>query len=50
MLLADTGSGEDLKLVATLRPAALKQTQEDGVKQNISTLSSASTSWAWPSR
>ena len=39
MVLADAGAGDDLKLVATLRPEALKQTQEDGVKQNISTLS-----------
>ena len=39
MLLTDAGSGDDLKLIATLRPEALKQTQEDGVKQNISTLS-----------
>jgi preprotein translocase subunit SecD len=33
------GDGADLKLVATLRPEALKATQEDGVKQNITTLS-----------
>ncbi|WP_050463541.1 protein translocase subunit SecD [Herbaspirillum autotrophicum] len=39
MALQETGSGEDLKLIGTLRPEALKQTQEDGVKQNISTLS-----------
>ena len=39
LALQDAGAGEDLKLVATLRPEALKQTQEDGVKQNISTLS-----------
>lgn len=39
LALQDVGTGEDLKLVATLRPEALKQTQEDGVKQNISTLS-----------
>lgn len=39
LALQDAGSGEDLKLIATLRPEALKQTQEDGVKQNISTLS-----------
>ena len=38
-LLTDAGSGEDLKLIGTLRPEAFKQTQEDGVKQNISTLS-----------
>ncbi|EJL91907.1 protein-export membrane protein, SecD/SecF family [Herbaspirillum sp. CF444] len=39
LALQDAGTGDDLKLVATLRPEALKQTQEDGVKQNISTLS-----------
>lgn len=39
LALQDAGSGDDLKLVATLRTEALKQTQEDGVKQNISTLS-----------
>src|SRR5450830_187470 len=39
MLLTDAGSGSDLKLIGTLRPEALKQTQEDGVKQNILTLS-----------
>ena len=39
LALADSGSGDDLKVIATLRPEALKQTQEDGVKQNISTLS-----------
>src|SRR5450830_875183 len=39
LALQDAGTGEDLKLIATLRPEALKQTQEDGVKQNISTLS-----------
>ncbi|WP_034302393.1 protein translocase subunit SecD [Herbaspirillum sp. RV1423] len=39
LALQDAGSGEDLKLIATLRPEALKQAQEDGVKQNISTLS-----------
>ncbi|MDY7579864.1 protein translocase subunit SecD [Herbaspirillum sp. RTI4] len=37
--LQDGGIGDDLKLVATMRPEALKQTQEDGVKQNITTLS-----------
>jgi preprotein translocase subunit SecD len=39
LALQDAGSGDDLKVTATLRPEALKQTQEDGVKQNISTLS-----------
>ena len=39
LLLTDAGEGSDLKLVATLRPEALKATQEDGVKQNITTLS-----------
>jgi preprotein translocase subunit SecD len=39
MTFADSGAGENLKLVGTLLPAALKQTQEDGVAQNILTLS-----------
>jgi len=39
LILQESGSGEDLKLVGTLRPESLKQTQEDGIKQNISTLS-----------
>ncbi|MES2026056.1 MAG: protein translocase subunit SecD [Pseudomonadota bacterium] len=37
--LTDAGSGEDLKLIGTLNPAALKQTVEDAVQQNITTLS-----------
>jgi preprotein translocase subunit SecD len=37
--LSDAVEGADLKLVMTLRPEALKLTQEDGVKQNITTLS-----------
>ncbi|WP_076592453.1 protein translocase subunit SecD [Herminiimonas arsenitoxidans] len=39
LVLTDAGSGEDLKLVGTLNPAALKQTVEDAVQQNITTLS-----------
>jgi preprotein translocase subunit SecD len=39
LAVKDSGTGEDLSLIATLRPESLKQTQEDGVKQNISTLS-----------
>lgn len=39
LVLQDQGTGEDLKLVGTLHPEALKQTQEDGIKQNITTLS-----------
>lgn len=39
LILQDAGSGDSLKLVVTLRPEALRQTQEDGVRQNISTLS-----------
>jgi preprotein translocase subunit SecD len=40
LLLNDApGEAGELKLVATLRPEALKQTQEEGVKQNITTLS-----------
>ncbi|MBA5690195.1 protein translocase subunit SecD [Rugamonas apoptosis] len=37
--LVDVGVGSDLKLIVSLKPAALKQTIEEGVKQNISTLS-----------
>jgi preprotein translocase subunit SecD len=39
LLLADEGGGADLSLVGTLRPEALKNTVEDAVQQNISTLS-----------
>ncbi|MES2324626.1 MAG: protein translocase subunit SecD [Pseudomonadota bacterium] len=39
MLLSDTVDGADLKLVATLKPDALRRTIEEGVKQNIATLS-----------
>ncbi|MTV38800.1 protein translocase subunit SecD [Duganella radicis] len=35
----DAGEGSELKTVVSLKPAALKQTIDDGVKQNISTLS-----------
>jgi preprotein translocase subunit SecD len=37
--LQQAGSDDALQLIATLRPESLKQTLEDGVKQNISTLS-----------
>ncbi len=37
--LADALDGSDFKLVVTLKPEALKQTRDDGVKQNIATLS-----------
>ena len=36
---ADAADGADQKLVVTLKPEALKRTVEDGVKQNIVTLS-----------
>jgi preprotein translocase subunit SecD len=39
LLFADSGTGDALKTVVSLKPAALKQTIDDGVKQNISTLS-----------
>jgi preprotein translocase subunit SecD len=39
LLYADAGEGSELKTVVSLKPAALKQTIDDGVKQNISTLS-----------
>ncbi|MES2150868.1 MAG: protein translocase subunit SecD [Pseudomonadota bacterium] len=37
--IADAADGADLKLVLTLKPSALKTTIEEGVKQNIATLS-----------
>ena len=39
VLLTEPADQADMKLVMTLKPAALKQTIEDGVGQNISTLS-----------
>ncbi|RZT08009.1 preprotein translocase subunit SecD [Duganella sp. CF402] len=39
LLYTDSGEGSELKTVVSLKPAALKQTIDDGVKQNISTLS-----------
>ncbi|HEY6864490.1 MAG TPA: protein translocase subunit SecD [Burkholderiales bacterium] len=36
--LADAGAGDDLRLVATLRPEAAKRTQEFALRQNIQTL------------
>ena len=38
-LLTETPDGSNFKLVVTLKPEALKQTRDDGVKQNIATLS-----------
>ncbi|THC41141.1 protein translocase subunit SecD [Massilia sp. Mn16-1_5] len=37
--LADAADGSDLKLLVTLKPEALKRTVEEGVNQNITTLS-----------
>jgi len=37
--LADAADGTDLKLMVTLKPAALQRTVEEGVNQNITTLS-----------
>jgi preprotein translocase subunit SecD len=39
LLFVDSGEGDALKTTVSLKPAALKQTVDDGVKQNISTLS-----------
>jgi len=39
LVLQDAAEGADLKLVASIRPEALKRTTEDAVQQNISTLS-----------
>ena len=36
--LADQGTGTDLSLSATLKPAALKRIQDDSIKQNVVTL------------
>ncbi|HJW02336.1 MAG TPA: protein translocase subunit SecD [Azospira sp.] len=38
LLLTETGSGEDLKLAASLKPEANKRIQEFAIKQNITTL------------
>lgn len=39
LAFADAADGTDLKLVVSLKPAALQRTVEEGVKQNIATLS-----------
>ncbi|MYM86831.1 protein translocase subunit SecD [Rugamonas sp. FT82W] len=39
LLFVDSGEGDALKTTVSLKPAALKQTIDDGVKQNIATLS-----------
>ncbi|MGZ5818181.1 MAG: protein translocase subunit SecD [Burkholderiaceae bacterium] len=39
LLLAQANDNGTLKLVATLRPAAVKQAQEDGITQNMTVLS-----------
>ena len=39
LAFAEAFDGADLKLIVSLKPAALKQTIDDGVKQNIATLS-----------
>ncbi len=39
VLLAETGDANGLKLIVTLKPEALKTAQQDGVQQNITTLS-----------
>ncbi|MEF8756101.1 MAG: protein translocase subunit SecD [Accumulibacter sp.] len=38
LLLADQGDGDDLRLVGTLRPEAIKRIQEFAIKQNMTTL------------
>jgi preprotein translocase subunit SecD len=38
LLLGDQGEGEDLKLVATLKPEAVKRIQEFAIRQNMTTL------------
>ncbi|HEX9173927.1 MAG TPA: protein translocase subunit SecD [Telluria sp.] len=39
LAFAEAADGTDLKLIVTLKPDALRRTVEDGVKQNIATLS-----------
>jgi preprotein translocase subunit SecD len=39
LAFAEAADGTDLKLIVTLKPAALTRTVEEGVKQNIATLS-----------
>lgn len=39
LAFADAADGSDLKLIVTLKPAALTRIVEEGVKQNITTLS-----------
>ncbi|SHH56825.1 protein translocase subunit SecD [Massilia sp. CF038] len=39
LAFAEAADGTDVKLVATLKPEALQRTVDEGVKQNISTLS-----------
>ncbi|HEU4775781.1 MAG TPA: protein translocase subunit SecD [Telluria sp.] len=39
LAFAEAADGADLKLIVTLKPEALRRTVEEGVKQNISTLS-----------
>ncbi|MEW6024119.1 MAG: protein translocase subunit SecD [Pseudomonadota bacterium] len=39
LTLADAADGTELKLIATMKPEALKRIVEEGVNQNISTLS-----------
>ena len=39
LTMADAADGTDLKLLVTLKPEALKRTVEEGVNQNITTLS-----------
>lgn len=39
LVLTESGDGDKVKLSATIKPEAIKQTVEDGVKQNILTLS-----------
>lgn len=38
LFLADQGEGTDLKLIATMKPAAIKRIQDDSIKQNVVTL------------
>jgi preprotein translocase subunit SecD len=46
----DVPEGAEYKLTATIKPEAARKIQEQAVKQNITTCTTASTSSAWPSR
>ena len=42
--------GSELRLSASIKPEALRRVQDQALKQNITRCTTASMSWAWPSR